>query len=493
VSQSSGSAWAALGASFLSIDSESSGYSESHAPSLALVNGTPWISWSKANNSSGLGGSLFAKRWTGASWVGGPVGAGNPTSFFTVCGRSNIADVGGVPYLAFLENDRNFYPWNSLLYVKSWNGSAWVLKGTGPLNRNGGASGNLAESVSVTSDGADPVVAWTEYNTTFGSDTPPQVYVSRWNGSAWSALGGSLNVNVSSWASEVSVVCIGSKPYAAWTERSQAGNAQIFVKTWNGTAWVLVGSGTLNRDAASGWAYRPALAVDASTSGLYVGWVEQQSLGKKAQVHVSKFSGGLWTSLGSTLNANPTVGSAQRVALAVFKGRPIVSWGEVNLGCMRQIYAREWGGSAWAPLALGGSSDIQPPTTPLNVFATAVSPSDIDVLWDPSTDDVAVTNYFVYRDGSLIGTSSTPSFSDTGLAASTTYAYTVAAVDAAANVSPLSSPASATTPALGGGAGGGGSGGQGAGSHGCGLLGPELLVILRLSRGLRRRPFRGPV
>jgi len=477
VSQAAGTGWSPLGASFLSIDSESGGYSESHAPSLALVSGTPWISWSKSNNSSGLGGSLFAKKWDGASWVGGPVGAGNPTSFFTVIGRSQLADVGGVPHLAFLENDRNFYPWNSLLYVKSWNGSAWVQKGTGPLNKNGSSSGNLAESVSIASDGTNPVVAWTEYNTTFGTDTPPQAYVSRWNGSAWTALGGALNVNASSWAAEVSVACVGGTPFAAWTERSQAGNAQLFVKTWNGTAWVLVGSGTLNRDAATGWAYRPALAVDASAAALYVGWVEQQSLGKKAQAHVSRFAGGVWTSLGGTLNADPALGSAQRVALAVFKGRPIASWGEVNLGCMRQIYAREWNGSAWSPLALGGPADTQPPTAPSNASATAVSPSGIDLVWDASTDNVAVANYLVYRDGTLIGTSTTPSFADTGLADVTTYAYTIAAVDAAGNVSPLSSPASATTPAA------GGSGGNGA--HGCGLMGLEVLPLLAASR--RRR------
>jgi hypothetical protein len=187
--QSGGGAWTAMGGSYLSLDSESAGYSESHAPSLAIVNGTPWMSWCKSNNSGGLGGSLFAKSWNGTSWVGGSVPAGNPTSFFTVDSRSQIADVGGVPHIAFLENDRNFYPWNSLAYVKAWNGSAWVSKGTGPLNRNGAVNGNLADSISLAGDGANPVAAWTEYTTTFGSDTPPQVYVSRWNGSAWVALG----------------------------------------------------------------------------------------------------------------------------------------------------------------------------------------------------------------------------------------------------------------------------------------------------------------
>jgi hypothetical protein len=487
-SKYSGSAWSALGASFLSLDSESGGYSESHAPSIALVNGTPWISWTKANNSSGLGGSLFAKSWNGSSWVGGPVPAGNPTSFFAVRGRSQMADVGGVPTIAYLENDRDYYPWNSHLYVKAWNGSAWVSKGAGPLNRSAGGSGRMADSVSLASDGTNPVAAWTEYTTTFGTDTAPQVYVSRWNGSAWVALGGSLNVNASNWAYDVSIVTLGGQPYAAWTERSAAGNAQLFVKTWNGSAWVPVGPGTLNRDASTGWAYRPALAVDAAAGALYVGWVEQQALGKKAQVHVSKLAGGSWTSLGGTLNADPALGSAQRIALALSGGKPIAAWGEVNLGCLRQIYARQWNGTSWAPLATGGPSDVQPPSVPSNASATAASSSGIDVTWDPSTDNVGVANYLVYRDGALIGSSTVPNFSDTGLAASTSYTYTMAAVDAAGNASSSSSPVVATTLPVSTGGGGGGTGGKGGSAHGCGLLGLEALILLALRRRSSRRP-----
>src|SRR5439155_25747499 len=52
-----------------------------------------------------------------------------------------------------------------------------------------------------------------------------------------------------------------------------------------------------------------------------------------------------------------------------------------------------------------------------------------------------------------VGTRTTTSFSDTGLTASTTYSYTVAAFDAASNTSAQSASASATTLS---GSGGGG-------------------------------------
>jgi len=101
----------------------------------------------------------------------------------------------------------------------------------------------------------------------------------------------------------------------------------------------------------------------------------------------------------------------------------------------------------------GGGGDTTPPSTPANLTATGVTSSSVSLSWSPSTDNVGVAGYRVYRGGTLAGTTSTPSFTDTGLTASTQYSYTVVAYDAAGNVSPASSAVSATT------SGGGGTGG----------------------------------
>src|SRR4029079_523583 len=62
-----------------------------------------------------------------------------------------------------------------------------------------------------------------------------------------------------------------------------------------------------------------------------------------------------------------------------------------------------------------------------------------------STDNIGVTGYKVFRGGVQIATTTTPSYSNTGLAASTSYSYTVAAYDAAGNASAPSAAASAST------------------------------------------------
>src|SRR5438309_533281 len=91
--------------------------------------------------------------------------------------------------------------------------------------------------------------------------------------------------------------------------------------------------------------------------------------------------------------------------------------------------------------------DTTPPLVPTGLTASAVSSSQINLSWTASSDNVGVSGYRVYRGGTQIATTSTTSFANTGLSASTTYSYTVAAYDAAGNVSAQSSSASATTPA----------------------------------------------
>lgn len=95
--------------------------------------------------------------------------------------------------------------------------------------------------------------------------------------------------------------------------------------------------------------------------------------------------------------------------------------------------------------------DTQAPSIPTGFTATAISSSQINLSWTASTDNMGVTGYRVYRGGSQITTVTGTSYSDTGLSPSTSYSYTVAAYDAAGNVSGQSTPASATTQASSGG------------------------------------------
>jgi chitodextrinase len=103
------------------------------------------------------------------------------------------------------------------------------------------------------------------------------------------------------------------------------------------------------------------------------------------------------------------------------------------------------------------SKDTTPPTAPTNLMTTVISSSQINLSWTASTDNVGVTGYNVQRcqgagcsNFAPIGALTTSTtFNDIGLAASSSYSYRVNATDAAGNLSPFSSAVTATTPAPG--------------------------------------------
>jgi chitodextrinase len=91
--------------------------------------------------------------------------------------------------------------------------------------------------------------------------------------------------------------------------------------------------------------------------------------------------------------------------------------------------------------------DTQAPTAPTALIGSALDANSGTLSWNPSTDNVGVLGYYVYRAGVKVGTvSSGTSYVDNTVLPSTTYSYTVTAFDAAGNASAASNSATITTP-----------------------------------------------
>jgi len=101
--------------------------------------------------------------------------------------------------------------------------------------------------------------------------------------------------------------------------------------------------------------------------------------------------------------------------------------------------------SAALAVTTNAGTDTQPPTVPTNLAAPSKTATSVNLTWTASTDNVGVTGYDIYRDGVMVGSSTTTSYADTGLTASTTYQYQVRAKDAAGNLSALSAALAVTT------------------------------------------------
>ncbi len=96
--------------------------------------------------------------------------------------------------------------------------------------------------------------------------------------------------------------------------------------------------------------------------------------------------------------------------------------------------------------------DVTPPSVPTGLAASNITTSTISLAWTQSTDPTVngqttsgLAGYRIYRGGVQVGTSTTNSFTNTGLTPSTTYSYTISAYDNAGNASAQSSGINATT------------------------------------------------
>ena len=110
--------------------------------------------------------------------------------------------------------------------------------------------------------------------------------------------------------------------------------------------------------------------------------------------------------------------------------------------------------SNWSNIATAviPTPDTQPPTSPANLTATVLSSSQINLEWTPATDDVGIAGYLIERcqgaacaNFAHITSGPATVLGDAGLAAATAYSYRVRATDAAGNLGPYSSTATATT------------------------------------------------
>ena len=83
--------------------------------------------------------------------------------------------------------------------------------------------------------------------------------------------------------------------------------------------------------------------------------------------------------------------------------------------------------------------DTEAPTVPTNLVASEITQTSVKLNWTASTDNVAVTLYKIESATGLVTSSISNSVDVTGLTPNTIYTYTVKAIDAADNVSALSS------------------------------------------------------
>ncbi|MCX5859473.1 MAG: hypothetical protein NT056_06200 [Proteobacteria bacterium] len=348
-----GSAWVEMGAGSASGGGISNTTYESTYPSIAMgSDGNPVITWK--DWVSGGSYETYVRKWNGSAWVemgtGSASGGGISNNAGMSLSPSVIVSSDGNPIIAWEDNTSGDYE----VYIRKWNGSAWVEMGTGSAS-SGGISNNSGysgvPSLLLGSDG-NPIVAWVDNSSGSGNT---DIYIRRWNGSAWMEMGtGSASgggISNSEMGTSGPFLAMGSdgKPIIAWRDDTLSGPSyDIFVKRWSGSAWVEMGTGSASSGGISnnaGNSEDPSIVIGLDGNPVIV-WDDFS--GGNDEIYVKRWNGSAWMEMGtgsaSAGGISNNAGQSYWAAIAIGPdGRPIVAWYD-NTGTDWEIYVLEWGG-----------------------------------------------------------------------------------------------------------------------------------------------------
>lgn len=143
--------------------------------------------------------------------------------------------------------------------------------------------------------------------------------------------------------------------------------------------------------------------------------------------------------------------SGSNYTLVAVKGADVLTHTDQNLATNTKYYyvIRAINNNGASPLSTEVSAttkaDVSAPTAPTNLAVTFTTRTSVSLSWDPSSDDVGVSKYDLYVNGSKLYTTSNTTFTANNLTGLQIYSFYVKARDLAGNVSPASNQVSAST------------------------------------------------
>ncbi|HOB33454.1 MAG TPA: hypothetical protein PKH32_11295, partial [Verrucomicrobiota bacterium] len=256
--------------------------------------------------------------WDGTHWL--PLGAGVSGSVLAIAQSGSDLYVGGIFETAggAIANS-----------IACWDGMRWQTLGSGV------ASGAIVGQVHAIAVHGENVYAGGVFTSAGGISA---ANVARWDGQAWSALGGGLT----GFAAVVRALAVDANGnlYAAGFFNSAGGVSVSGIAKWNGTSWEDVGGG-LHADGGQGEGRALLLIGD----DLYVGGVFN-FVGSENITGLAKWDGAAWSSVGSGVNA--TVLALAREGGDLYAGGFFTEAG----GAAANRIAR-WTGSQWQAFGTG--------------------------------------------------------------------------------------------------------------------------------------------
>ncbi|HTP01251.1 MAG TPA: hypothetical protein VMJ64_07750 [Anaerolineales bacterium] len=364
--------------------------SEPNIWALALVSGDLFVGggfYDVSNNGTLLPQADYLSRWDGTHWSAVGTAANGALATGYLSSEVNaIAVSGSNVYVGgyFLNVSNHGVNIPEADYIARWNGSNWSA-----LGGDGAGEGALNSAVNALAVDASGKLyvggGFTDVNNN-GTDLPQAKYIAEWDGTNWSALGsdgaggGSLNAPVSALAVDGAGNVYAGGNFTNVNNNGTVLTAADFISRWNGSGWSALGDNGAGGGSLNAW----VAAIAVSGANVYVGGgftdVMNGSTQLTAADYVAKWDGSNWSALGGDGQATPNGSMDFDVDAIAVSGTNVYvggSFQNVYDGSTVPLpgasYVAQWNGTHWSGLGAGcGGSSLDSRVNAITVDVTGV-------------------------------------------------------------------------------------------------------------------------
>lgn len=398
-SRPSNAGWVELGSGSATDGGISRNTVESYRPAAVVAaDGSLFVAWGDWSDGDA---EIYVRRWRNDTWEEAGSGSASGGGVSNTDGDSRQPELAAAPdgsvYLAWTE----YTAWDSEIYVRRWNGSAWVEVGSGSASGSGVSSNLLdSEQPTIAVHPAGPILlAWQDRGG-FDWDVYVRAFVNgRWEEvGAGSAGGEGVSRNGRDSTRPSIVVSAAGRPVVGWVDASD-GDTDVYVRQFDGAAWVALGTDSAGGDGISpGDGHSRLRHMAAAPDGsIYAAWAEELKDGHDDngiyQVYVRRWNGTSWAEVGrdsaSGRGISNTKGQVQQVAMTLGPGgKPYVAWADGSDGD-EEVYIRRWNGQSWEEIGegsagKGGVSDNR--GSSMQPYPAVDSAGRVYLAWQDSSD-----------------------------------------------------------------------------------------------------------
>ena len=337
-----GTAWHAVGDGFPATVHTLAVFDDGTGPAL--------YAGGEFNQSMGIATPRHLARWDGASWVEVAGGTSGPVFRIRALddAQGHALFVGG----RFLRAGAIGTP--SSRTIVRWDGAAWSPLGAG---LQGGQE--IVHAIESHDDGSGPAIYAAGHF--YSSGGAPAAFVAKWDGTAWTSVGGVLQSRVQALRS-VPDEGDGLTPglYAGGLFSPSSGSPYQKIARWDGASWnhVTTGAGVVGVDVNAIEVITDPLTEQRS---LYIGG-SFQSVDNAPAWHIARWDGQQWHGLAQGID-NSFLNNVYAILPSTHtegEGQSVLVAGDFDVAGERIAHSiADWDGQQWSTLGRGLDREVR--------------------------------------------------------------------------------------------------------------------------------------